>query len=95
MPERPKFGEILVQAGAIDEMQLRAALGEQKRWGQRLGVTLVKMGIIEERDLVRALARQLEIPVVQLEGKGLISRVPRTPRSHRVLLSPDQLPDLR
>jgi len=33
--------------------------------------------------------------VVQLERKGLISRVPRTPRSIRVLLPPDQLPELR
>jgi Mn-dependent DtxR family transcriptional regulator len=33
--------------------------------------------------------------VVQLERKGLISRVPRTPRSLRVLLAPEQLPDLR
>lgn len=33
--------------------------------------------------------------VVQLERKGLISRVPRTPRSLRVLLPLDQLPELR
>ncbi len=33
--------------------------------------------------------------VVQLERKGLISRAPRTPRSLRVLLPPDQLPVLR
>lgn len=33
--------------------------------------------------------------IVQLERKGLVSRIPRTPRSIRVLLPPDQLPDLR
>lgn len=66
---RPKVGEILVRSGLIDEAQLRAALGDQSNWGQRLGITLVKMGVIEERDLVRALAQQLQLPVVELEGK--------------------------
>lgn len=33
--------------------------------------------------------------VVQLERKGLISRVPRAPRSLRVLLPIDQIPELR
>lgn len=66
---RPKVGEILVGAGLIDEAQLRAALGDQNNWGQRLGITLVKMGFVEERDLVRALAQQLQLPVVGLEGK--------------------------
>ena len=29
MEKRPKVGEILVEAGVIDELQLRAALGEE------------------------------------------------------------------
>ena len=72
---RPKVGEILVQAGLIDEMQLRAALGDQRNWGRPLGATLVKMGVIEERDLVRALAKQLDLPVVELEGKRVQQEV--------------------
>ena len=71
MAKRPKVGEILLEAGVIDEMQLRAALGDQANWGARIGLTLVKMGLIEERDLVWALAQQLQIPVVQLEGKRI------------------------
>jgi type IV pilus assembly protein PilB len=69
MTHRPTIGEILVRAGVIDEYQLRSALGEQKRWGRRLGATLVKMGFVEEQDLTRALAEQLNLPVAQLEGK--------------------------
>lgn len=67
--EKPKVGEILLRAGLIDEMQLRAALADQRHWGRRLGITLVRMGVLEEHDLVRALAQQLELPVVGLEGK--------------------------
>jgi len=73
--QRPKVGEILVKAGVIDELQLRAALGEQSNWGGRLGVALVKMGLVEEHDLVRALAQQLQLPVVQLEGKQVQQEV--------------------
>jgi type IV pilus assembly protein PilB len=71
MPDRPKVGEILVQAGVIDKFQLQAALGEQARWGRRLGVTLIKLGFVEELDLVRALASQLDLPVARLEGKRI------------------------
>jgi Mn-dependent DtxR family transcriptional regulator len=33
--------------------------------------------------------------IITLERKGFISRVPRKPRSIRLLLEPDQLPDLK
>jgi hypothetical protein len=72
---RPKLGEILVEAGVIDELQLAAALGEQRRWGRRLGVTLVKMGMVEEGHLIRALAKQLDLPVASLAGKRISEEV--------------------
>jgi hypothetical protein len=75
MSEKPKVGEILVQAGVIDEMQLSAALGEQARWGRRLGVTLIKMGMVEEGHLIRALAKQLDLPVTSLAGKRIAADV--------------------
>lgn len=71
MSEKPRIGDILVQAGVIDEMQLSSALGEQARWGHRLGVTLIKMGMVEEGHLVRALATQLDLPVASLAGKRI------------------------
>jgi hypothetical protein len=71
MSEKPRVGEILVRAGVIDELQLSSALGEQSRWGRRLGVTLIKMGMVEEGHLVRALARQLDLPVASLAGKRI------------------------
>jgi type IV pilus assembly protein PilB len=75
MSGKPRVGEILVQAGVIDEMQLASALGEQTRWGRRLGVTLIKMGMVEEGHLIRALAKQLDLPVASLEGKRIADDV--------------------
>jgi type IV pilus assembly protein PilB len=66
---------MLVAAGAIEPAQLTAALEEQKRSGGLLGMALVRMGIVDERTLVRALAGQLKVPVVQLEGKQISSEV--------------------
>jgi len=70
-----KLGEILVSAGVIDQFQLRSALGEQQRWGGRLGITLIKLGFLDERDLVQALAGQLGLPVAHLEGKRIQSEI--------------------
>ena len=69
MPERPKLGELLVMAGAIDQTQLGAALAEQRRFGHPLGTTLVRMGFLDEEALIRTLARQLKLPIAWLRGK--------------------------
>jgi len=71
MAPRRRLGEILVGCGMIDEFQLRSALSDQKRWGRPLGVTLVRLGFVEEPELLRVLSRQLDTPVVDLEGKRI------------------------
>jgi type IV pilus assembly protein PilB len=65
---RKKLGELLVQAGAIDDLQLRAALGEQRKWGRPLGAMLIEMRLIDEKTLVHVLSHQLNIPAVDLDA---------------------------
>lgn len=64
---RRKLGELLVAAQVIDDFQLKVALTEQKKWGGKLGRTLVDLGYVTETTLVQALARQLRIPAIDLE----------------------------
>lgn len=64
---RKRIGEILVQAGVLDQAGLRSALNEQRRWGGHLGRILVDMKLVEEEVLVRALSAQLNFPIVDLE----------------------------
>src|ERR1043165_604353 len=64
---RQKLGEMLIEAGAIDQAQLKAALADQRRWGRPLGKTLVELRLIREEDLVRVLARQLGLQGVDLD----------------------------
>ena len=66
---------MLVAAGAIEPVQLTQALEEQKRNGGLLGTALVRLGFADERAIVRALAAQLDLPVVQLKGKQISAEV--------------------
>jgi hypothetical protein len=75
MKPKRKLGDLLVAAGTIDEAQLAAALGEQKKWGRPLGMTLVRMGFVDEEKLINVLATQLRLPVVKLAGKVVNAEV--------------------
>ena len=63
---RKKIGECLVQAGLISEDDLRVALEEHKRTGERIGVVLVRMNLATEKQIAKALAIQLGFPYVNL-----------------------------
>jgi type IV pilus assembly protein PilB len=75
MAEKPKLGELLVMAGAIDQTQLGSALADQRKFGQPLGSILVSMGYIDEETLVRTLARQLNLPIAWLRDKWVEPQV--------------------
>jgi hypothetical protein len=67
---RIKIGDLLVKAGVITELQLKAALAEQSQWGGKLGDILVRMAFLTEEILVRALSKQTGIPRADLTGDG-------------------------
>jgi len=84
------LGQILLRSGVIDEHELRAALDAHRARGHRLGITLVQLGFLEEHELVRALARQLGLPIASLRGKTVerevLDLVPRElAEKHNVL----------
>ena len=79
---RLRLGEMLVQAGVIDEHQLSSALADQSRRGRPMGTTLVEMGFLGETELLPALAHQLGVPMARLDGKRLRSRRSRCQRHH-------------
>lgn len=72
-PPKKRLGEMLIEAGVIDETQLKAALGHQRRWGGKLGQSLVDMKMTTEDRIVEALARRFGYEVVNLRG---LSRSP-------------------
>jgi Type II secretion system (T2SS), protein E, N-terminal domain len=67
---RIRIGDLLVKAGVITELQLKAALAEQQQWGGKLGDILVRMEFLTEEVLVRALSKQTGIARADLSGDG-------------------------
>ena len=72
---RQKLGEMLLEAGVIDDAQLRSALADQRRWGRSLGRTLVEMRLIAEDALVAVLAKQLGVPSIDLDRYEIPSHI--------------------
>lgn len=71
MAKNLKLGEILKGAGIIDDFQLNSALSYQRHWGGRFGESLIKLGYISEEKLQDFLARQFELPQVDLDGRKI------------------------
>lgn len=70
-----KLGEILRQAGIIDDFQLNSALSYQRHWGGRFGESLIRLGYISEEKLQSFLARQFELPRIDLAGRRVADDV--------------------
>ena len=72
---RRRLGQLLVEASLLTEEQLRTALLEQRKWGGRLGRTIVEMGFVTENAMVAVLAAQLQLRTVDLDAAALPKRV--------------------
>ena len=74
MAKRKRFGEILIEAKVLDEHQLQRALEKQKGTGRRLGQVLEEMGVVTERDIAAAVARQFGFKTVSNIAKAKFSQ---------------------
>ena len=90
MAPRKKLGELLLEAELIDPAGLERALAHQKDRGRPLGVNLVLLDLVDEMEMLRVLARQLNVPVVRLSetrlDPDLVDLLPyETARRHQCL----------
>lgn len=93
--QRLKIGDLLLNAGVINEQQLQKALDyskEQRQKGnaKRLGDCLRELGFVTDRQVAEALASQLNLQLVDLQGftmsKQMQELIPgSTLRKHSVL----------
>lgn len=63
-PQFARLGEVLVHEGFVTEDQLKEALIKQTNFGLKLGDTLIKLGHLSERHLLKALNMQLGYSIV-------------------------------
>ena len=81
-PEKVRLGEILVQQKLLSEEQLQFSLGEQKRTGRKLGRVFIENGFVTEEQISGALAKQLNIPYINLKfyniSPDVVRQLPET-----------------
>ena len=58
-PQFSKLGEILVHNGKATEGGINEALVQQKTTNDKIGITMIEMGMIEEDDFATAYSQQL------------------------------------
>jgi MSHA biogenesis protein MshE len=72
---KPRFGELLIKHQLITAENLEKVLQKQKAQGGKLSRLLVEMGFIEEDVLSTFLAKQLNIPIIDLKTYKLTPSV--------------------
>jgi hypothetical protein len=87
---RAPIGQILVEKGYLDQVQLTSGLSHQRQFGGRLGRALVSLRFVTEKDLMVALASQHQVLFIELGEMRIPRQVLRLLpeeyiRSHRVL----------
>jgi Type II secretion system (T2SS), protein E, N-terminal domain len=93
MEPKKRLGELLLEASVIDETQLQAALGHQRRWGMKLGQALLDLKLCTEAQVVSALSRKFGYEVANLAAlppgavlDGALRLVPREVATKHTLL---------
>jgi type IV pilus assembly protein PilB len=80
--QRSPLGERLVTKGLVTAAQLAEALLQQATSEKRLGVLMVELGMVSERDVAECLSEQLGVPLVDLRQVDpepeAVSRIPET-----------------
>ena len=95
-PEKVRLGEILVQQKLLTPEQLKLALDEQKRSGRKLGRVFIEQGYVTEEEISEALAKQLQIPYINLKYYNIkpevVQKLPETQaRRFRAIVLEDNL----
>lgn len=80
------IGEMLIDEGVITSEQLEIGLKEQRKLGELLCTTLIKLGFASEEKIFTILSRKLNIPYVKLKNKiiepAVVQKVPAKFSSH-------------
>ena len=65
MVEAKRLGDMLKDAGLIDDFQLQTALSHQRNWGGKLGAILIELAFVKEDDVSRLVVAKITDPLCQ------------------------------
>src|SRR4051812_8636780 len=66
--KRKALGDIVMEMGVIDELQLSSALAHHRQWGVPLGRALVEKRLCGQDHIIKALQRQTGLPLIDLRA---------------------------
>lgn len=72
-----KLGDLLLNAGIINNEQLNQALQAQREKGGKFGATLIELGLVTEKVLLDTLSKQLNIEYVDLTNFNVDAEIVR------------------
>lgn len=97
-PNRLLIGEILIARKMINNQQLATALDVQKKENGFVGEILVKLGYVEERDIVVALVVQCGWPYIAVNKYNIdpqvVSLIPKDVAARERLIALDRIGDV-
>ena len=80
--EKKKLGDILLNEGVINEIQLKQALEDQKSSKQKLGAILIGMGCVTEQQIAFTIHKQMGLDIVDLSAykipKEILTMIPES-----------------
>ena len=77
MPERKSLHDMLLEEGLVTREQLEAAVERKREKGGHLGQALVDMGVVDRDAILKCLARQAGMEVVDLDAMEIPEEVLR------------------
>lgn len=87
---KKRLGELLLDAKKITERDLLRALTEQKKYGDKLGRAIVKLGLLSEREIIDTISGQLSIPIININEltvpEDVIRLVPPEMAKHSMII---------
>ena len=96
--ERPLLGEILLDRKRITKEQMEHALEVQKKEKGFIGEILVKLGYLEERDIVVALVVQCGLPYIAVAkypiDPAVVRLIPKETAMQERLIGLDRIGDI-
>lgn len=98
MEEKLLIGEILIKRNRITRQQLDHALETQKKEGGFVGELLVKLGYVEERDIVVALVVQCGLPYIAVDKytiePAVVRMIPQDMARQERMIALDKIGDI-
>ncbi len=85
-----RLGEMLLEAGLIDQFQLESALSMQRNLGGRIGSALVKLGYLPEDTILEFLETQSKYSRIKLQdmelSAELLALIPASRMKHLLVI---------